>query len=88
MLRALKDLKCNGQKMISDVKFIDCFVDNILDFTLLNNKDQYFVKDVRKFCIKSAVEEIVNIFEDKAAFKNITVQTLFSGFDSYFVKTD
>jgi signal transduction histidine kinase len=46
------------------------------------------VKDVRKFCIKSAVEEIVNIYEDKAAFKNITVQTLFSGFDSYFVKTD
>ena len=88
MNRAVKDLKCCGQKMISTVKFIDYFVHDILDFTLLNKKDKNFVKDINTFCIKVAVAEIVNILEDKAAFKNITVRTIYTGFDSYFVKTD
>jgi hypothetical protein len=67
--------------MISAVKFIDYFVHDILDFTLLNKKDKNFMKEMNIFSIDVAVEEIVNILEDKAALKNITVSTIYTGFD-------
>jgi hypothetical protein len=67
--------------MISAVKFIDYFVHDILDFTLLNKMDKNFVKDMNIFSIDMAVEEIVNILEDKAALKNITVRKNYTGFD-------
>jgi hypothetical protein len=59
--------------MISAVKFIDYFVHDILDFTLLNKKDKNFMKDFTVFSIKIAVAEIVNVLEDKATFKNIKI---------------
>jgi hypothetical protein len=68
-----KGLKTCGNKMISAVKFIDFFVHDILDYTLLNKKDKNFAKDLNLFNIQVAVEEIVNILEDKAALKNIRV---------------
>jgi hypothetical protein len=63
--------------MISAVKFIDYFVHDILDYTLLNKKDRNFVKDVNIFSIRVAVAEIVSILEDKANMKNIKVLTIF-----------
>jgi len=57
--------------MISAVKFIDYFVHDILDYTLLNKKDRNFVKDISIFSIRVAVAEIVSILEDKATMKNI-----------------
>jgi signal transduction histidine kinase len=74
--------------MISAVKFIDYFVHDLLDFTLLNKKDKNFMKEFNVFSIKVAVGEIVNILEDKAALKNINLQILYSGFESDFVRTD
>jgi hypothetical protein len=74
--------------MISAVKFIDIFVHDILDYTLLNKKNKNFVKNMSTFNIKLAVEEIVNVWEDKATLKNNKVRTVYSGFDSYMVKTD
>ena len=67
--------------MISAVQFIYYFVHDILNFTLLNKMDKNFVKDTNIFSIDVAVEEIVNILEDKAALKNITVRTNYTGFD-------
>ena len=57
--------------MISAVKFIDFFVHDILDYTLLNKKDKNFVKDTSIFEIQIAIAEIVNILEDKAKMENM-----------------
>jgi hypothetical protein len=40
------------------------------------------------FNIKVAVEEIINILEDKAALKNIKIEKLYEGFEKDLVKTD
>ena len=74
--------------MISAVKFIDFFVHDILDYTLLNKKDRNFTKDCNIFNIKIAVMEILSILEDKARMKTIKINTVYEGFSSDFVKTD
>ena len=81
-------LKLSGTKMISAVKFIDFFVHDILDYTLLNKEDRNFIKDLCIFDINIAIAEIVSILEDKASMKNITVETILHGFENDFVKTD
>ena len=67
--------------MGSATKFIDFFVHDILDYTLLNKDGKNFTKNFTIFNIKMAISEIVEILEDKVKLKNISVQTLFEGFD-------
>ena len=74
--------------MISAVKFIDFFVHDILDYTLLNKKDRNFVKDCSIFNIQTATMEILSILEDKAKMKSIKVRTVYEGFENNFIKTD
>ena len=75
--------------MGSACKFIDFFVHDILDYTLLNKESRNFMKDKKTFDITMAIQEITEILEDKSKLKSILVQTRFRGFgDSYMVKTD
>ena len=59
--------------MTSASKFIDFFVHDILDYTLLNKESKNFMKDKKVFNITEAVEEITDILEDKMSLKNIKV---------------
>ena len=82
-------LKICGKKMTSSCNFIDFYVHDILDYTMLNKDDQSFQKDMKLFNIKVAIDKIHEIQEDKVDLKNINVRISFKGFEqSEFVKTD
>lgn len=85
------------KKLSQSVKFIDYFVHDILDFSILRKHDEKFTKDTKIFDIRDAIKEIMEIQEDKAEMKGITVHTIFRNFegregqhptDAYYVKTD
>ena len=94
--RILVGLENCGNKMSSAAKFIDYFVHDILDYTILNKEEKNFAKDLKLMDIRRTIEEIVEIQEDKAKIKNIDIQIKFKGFKefedsdqvNYLVKTD
>ena len=53
--------ECN-KKLGCSVKFIDFFVHDILDYTLLMKQQSNFMKNNTVFNIKEAMNEIVDIF--------------------------
>ena len=69
-----------SKKMVSSTKFIDFFVHDILDYTILNKDSKNFTKNITVFNMKEAVDEIVESLNDKIKMKNITVQTMMIGF--------
>ena len=80
-----------SQKITFATKFIDFFVHDILDYTILNKNEQNFTKNIDVFNIKTAVNEIRETFEDKIEMKQIEVKTKFVGFkesDKFLIKTD
>ena len=75
--------------MSSACKFIDFFVHDILDYTLLNKESKNFMKDKKTFDVAVAIKEITDILNDKSSLKNIKIETHLRGFDDhYLVKTD
>lgn len=94
--RILVGLENCGNKMSSAAKFIDYFVHDILDYTILNKEEKNFAKDLKLMDIRRTIEEIVEIQEDKAKIKNIDIQIKYKGFKefedsdqvNYLVKTD
>jgi signal transduction histidine kinase len=74
--------------MSNACKFIDFFVHDILDYTILNKDSKNFIKDFQIFDIREAMDEILQILEDKSMLKNITVETHFKGFNHSMVTTD
>ena len=77
--------------MVSATKFIDFFVHDMLDYTILNNAEKNFIKNVTISNINSVVNEILETMNDKVKMKNIKVATKFLGFQSdekALVKTD
>ena len=67
--------------MKSATNFIDFFVHDILDYSLMNKDEPTFTKNLTIFNIKMAVNEIIETLEDKCSMKNIKVSTKFIGFD-------
>ena len=61
--------------MGSATKFIDFFVHDILDYTLLNKDGKNFTKNFTIFNIMTAISEIIETLEDKVKLKNISVET-------------
>ena len=59
--------------MGSATKFIDFFVHDLLDYTILNKDDKNFTKNFTIFNIKMAISEIIETLEDKVKLKNIAV---------------
>ena len=95
LIDLLKGLKTCGKKMTSAAKFIDFFVHDILDYTMLNKEEKSFTKALMVFDIREAVLEIITIQEDKAQMKNISLRTVYNGFENddeedikYYVKSD
>ena len=70
------------------MKFIDFFVHDILDYTMLSNSKGKFTKDITFFNIKVAVSEIITILEDKLNLKNITIEQIYQNFKAYELKSD
>ena len=78
-------------KIKSAGKFIDFFVHDILDYTVLSRDAANFVKSMQVFHAKACVQEIVDILRDKIEMKRNQIETLFQGFDiaqKFCVKTD
>ena len=79
--------------MASATNFIDFFVHDILDYTILNKDEKNFKKNITIFNIKKAVYEILDTLHDKVAMKEIRVDVKFKGFENrssgkYLVKSD
>jgi len=55
--------------MSSATKFIDFFVHDILDYTILNKEEKNFIKNCSVFNVKNAVEEIMEILYNKTLMK-------------------
>jgi hypothetical protein len=83
-----------GRKLTSATKFIDFFVHDILDYTILNKDDKTFSKNISVFNIKLAVDEIMETLYDKVSMKQINVGVELKGFEGcnknemYLVKSD
>ena len=60
--------------MGSAAKFIDYFVHDMLDYTILNKDEKNFTKTIEKFNIKNAIYEIIEILEDKISMKSLQVE--------------
>ena len=74
--------------MASACKFIDFFVHDVLDYTILNKDSKNFIQNSSTFDVSKALTEINQILEDKSMMKNIEIDMKFIGFDQTFVKTD
>ena len=66
--------------MSSACKFIDFFVHDVLDYTILNKDSENFIKNSNNFDINLAIEEILQILEDKSLMKNIEIEVCYKGF--------
>jgi hypothetical protein len=63
----------SGSKLTSASKFLDFFVHDILDYTMLNKNETEFHKNIENFDIREAVKEIMLVLNDKINMKNIQV---------------
>ena len=61
-----KGLQVCSRKMSSATKFIDFFVHDILDYTILNKDEKNFTKNMAIFSIQNSVNEIIDTMNDKA----------------------
>lgn len=78
-----------GRKMFSATKFIDYFVHDILDYTILNKQEKNFTKNNTILDIRQVIDEILDIMEDKIAMMEIEVAPFYRHFDdNYLLKTD
>jgi hypothetical protein len=55
----------SGKKIFSAAKFIDYFVHDILDYTILQKDSENFLKRSTDFDIRDAINEIIDIEIDK-----------------------
>lgn len=76
--------------MVNAAKFIDFFVHDILDYTILNKDHNKFKPQNQLFDIRDAIIQIIEIQEDKARMKQINITTEYFGFEesSYNLFTD
>ena len=57
--------------MFSATKFIDYFVHDILDYTILNKQEKNFTKNSSILDIREAIKELSDIMLDKIEMKAI-----------------
>ena len=58
-----------AKKMASGTNFIDFFVHDILDFSILEKNEENFTKNISVFNMSSAVDEIIESLTDKTQMK-------------------
>ena len=76
-----KELKTVGKKMESASKFIDFFVHDILDYSVLMNNSKAFRAENEVFDIREGIKQISRVHEDSLALKNIDFKQYFIGFN-------
>ena len=59
--------------MFSATKFIDFFVHDILDYTILNKQEKNFTKNMIVMDVRKAINEIMEIMNDKIEMKTIDI---------------
>ena len=69
-----------GSKISSATKFIDFFVHDILDYTLLNEKEENFMPNNTVFNIETSIDEIKEILIDKIRMKAININVNLNSF--------
>ena len=75
--------------MFSATKFIDFFVHDILDYTVLNKQEKNFTKNLSILDIREVMEELSGIMLDKIEMKAIELHHHYKYFDNKFlVKCD
>ena len=72
--------------MTSAAKFIDYFVHDILDYTMLNKNAKNFLNNMEVFDIRTCIQEIIEIQEDKIEMKGIRIETTFEDFGDKTIK--
>ena len=70
-----ESMKICVKKIAQSVKFVDYFVHDILDSSVLRKADSSFTKEMKLFDVRDAVNEIIEIQEDKVMMKDIQIHT-------------
>ena len=52
----------------------------MLDYTVLTNKNANFIKQIEKFDLSEAVEQVLDILEENLNQINVKVQVTYKGF--------
>ena len=71
--------------------FIDYFIHDVLDYSVLSNETNKFIKVNECFEIKEAISIVIQMIEDKTKMKNIQIKTNFKQYfndDFSYIKTD
>ena len=68
--------------MASATKFIDFFIHDILDYTILNEGAKNFTKNISVFNVKHAINEIMDTMSDKVNMKGLKVSIQMIGFNT------
>ena len=58
-------------------QFIDYFIHDVLDYTVLNNEQNNFIKVSEVFEISEVLNIVIQMIEDKTKMKNIEIKTIF-----------
>ena len=88
-MNIMSKIEVCGCKISSATSFIDFFVHDILDYTLLISKIENFCSNNQMFNIQTAIKELKEIMQDKVSMKNISIRDDYNSFFSnYIVKTD
>ena len=64
-----------ARKMQHATKYIDFFVGDILDFSVLNVASKNFKKESKLFDIRKAISTVVDMVTDKSLMKTIAIKT-------------
>ena len=68
--------------MASATKFIDFFIHDILDYTILNEGSKNFTKNISVFNVKHAINELMDTMSDKVKMKDLNVSIQMIGFNT------
>ena len=80
--------KC-AEKIASATKFIDFFVHDILDYTVLNKDAEKFCRNITNENVLKVLNEIKETMQDKVDMKSIKVSISFVGMNEQdHIKTD
>ena len=81
LVQVYKELKQVAKKMDSASKFIDFFVHDILDYSVLMNNSKAFRAENEVFDIREGIKQISRVHEDSLALKKIDFKQYFIGFN-------
>ena len=88
MSQIITGLNQCGSKIRTAGSFIDFFIHDVLDYSVLNNESNNFIKVFESFEIREVIKIVIQMIEDKTKMKNIEIKTMFKEDDLSIIKTD